>query len=383
MFKQIKGDHKHLTQDDRIYIEKSLDLKVPFREIAKSLLKDPSTISKEVRLHRKVKPRNPFNEDNNCIRRTDCSIKNVCGTGECRPMLCRKCPLCNEKCKEYKPITCGITNKAPYVCNGCTTKSSCRMEKHYYKASHSHSEYERVKSSSRKGINLTEAQIDYIDDLVSPLIRKGQSIAHIYAGHENDIPFTPKTLYNYINSGFLSARNLDLPRKVKYKPRKKHIESTKRNRKSLVGREYSDFTALMQECPDTPVVEMDTVEGRKGGKVILTLFFRSSKCMLAFLSKDKTMDSVLKIFGYLEATSGSDLFRSTSPLMLTDNGSEFADPVKFESGIDMSREPRYSTVSLMLHTRKECSKRTMSIFVICCPKDLLLTDYLRTMSLLC
>ncbi|MPM84381.1 hypothetical protein SDC9_131452 [bioreactor metagenome] len=49
MSKQIKGNHKHLTQDDRIYIEKSLDLKMPFREIAKYLMKDPTTISKEVR----------------------------------------------------------------------------------------------------------------------------------------------------------------------------------------------------------------------------------------------------------------------------------------------------------------------------------------------
>ena len=44
MSKQIKGNHKHLTQDDRIYIEKSLDLKMPFREIAKYLMKDPTTI---------------------------------------------------------------------------------------------------------------------------------------------------------------------------------------------------------------------------------------------------------------------------------------------------------------------------------------------------
>lgn len=56
--------------------------------------------------------------------------------------------------------------------------------------------------------------------------------------------------------------------------------------------------------------------------------------MLAFLCKDKTMDSVLKIFGYLEDSLGSDLFRSTFPLILTDNGSEFADPVKFETGTE-------------------------------------------------
>lgn len=146
------------------------------------------------------------------------------------------------------------------------------------------------------------------------------------------MPFTSKTMYNYVNHGVLSARNLDLPRKVKYKPRKKLKETPKRNRKTLVGREYSDFSALMQECPDTAVVEMDTVEGTKGGKAILTLFFRSSKFMLAFLTKDKTMNSVLGVFEYLESELGTDLFRNTFPIILTDNGSEFLDPLLLENG---------------------------------------------------
>lgn len=332
MSKQIKGNNKHLTQDDRIYIEKSLDLNMPFREIAKYLSKDPTTISKEVRLHRIVKSRNPFNQENNCTRRIKCSLKNVCGKDECGQRLCRGCPICNEKCAEFEAIRCSITAKAPYVCNGCTKKSNCRMEKHYYKASRAHADYEKLRSSSREGINLTEAEIAHIDEFVSPLIQKGQSIAHIYAGHKDHIPFTSKTLYNYVNHGILSARNLDLPRKVKYKPRKIRKETPKRDRKSLVGREYSDFTALMQECPDTAVVEMDTVEGTKGGKAILTLFFRSSKFMLAFLTKDKTMKSVLEVFEYLESELGTDLFRNTFPLILTDNGSEFLDPLLLENG---------------------------------------------------
>lgn len=65
------------------------------------------------------------------------------------------------------------------------------MEKHYYKASHAHTEYEHLRSSSREGINLTEAEIVHIDDFVLLSIQKGQSIfAHVYAGHKDDIPFT-------------------------------------------------------------------------------------------------------------------------------------------------------------------------------------------------
>lgn len=332
MSQESKGNHKHLTQDDRIYIEKSLDLQVPFKDIAKYLIKDPTTISKEIRLHRKVKQRNPFNQSNNCTQRIKCSRKNVCGHEECGQMRCKECSVCNERCGDYKPVRCAITDKAPYVCNGCQKKSACRMEKHYYNASHAHTEYIQTRSSSREGINITEAEIVHIDELIAPLIKKGQSIAHIYAGHKNDIPFTSKTLYNYVNDGVLSARNLDLPRKVKYKPRKKHKETPRKNRKLLIGREYSDFTSFLLGAPDTDVVEMDTVEGVKGKKAILTLFFRSSKCMLAFLIADKTSSSVLKVFEYLEAELGTTLFRRTFPLILTDNGAEFADPIILERG---------------------------------------------------
>ena len=63
----IPGNHKHLTVDDRIYIENSLDEGKPFHEIAKYLCKDPSTISKEVWRHRTVNTwnrgsfNNPYN----------------------------------------------------------------------------------------------------------------------------------------------------------------------------------------------------------------------------------------------------------------------------------------------------------------------------------
>ena len=46
-----KGNQKHLTFDQRIEIEKGLAENKSFAEIARSIGKDPSTISKEVRLH--------------------------------------------------------------------------------------------------------------------------------------------------------------------------------------------------------------------------------------------------------------------------------------------------------------------------------------------
>ena len=52
MSNSIPGNQKHLTLHDRQFIEDPLDQGLSFREMAKFLCKDPTTISKEIRLHR-------------------------------------------------------------------------------------------------------------------------------------------------------------------------------------------------------------------------------------------------------------------------------------------------------------------------------------------
>lgn len=48
----IPGNQKHLNLDNRLFIEKSLNEGRSFKDIARYLCKDPTTISKEVKLHR-------------------------------------------------------------------------------------------------------------------------------------------------------------------------------------------------------------------------------------------------------------------------------------------------------------------------------------------
>ena len=52
MSKYIPGNQKHLTLEDRIYIENELNKGTSFKDIARFLCKDPTTISKEIRAHR-------------------------------------------------------------------------------------------------------------------------------------------------------------------------------------------------------------------------------------------------------------------------------------------------------------------------------------------
>lgn len=334
MSKEIRGNQRHLTLDDRIYIEKALDKYMSFKDIAKFLRKDPTTISKEVKKNRVYKQRNSYSVDpNNCIYKRGCQLTNVCKFPIPCTKRCAQCHTCIKRCSKYVPGTCKNLDKAPYVCNGCGKKLQCRMDKYYYRAAPAFDRYKNTLTSCREGIRMTENELCDLDELISPLIRNGQSIAHIFAKHKNEIPFTSRTLYNYVEQSVLSVRNIDLPRKVKYKPRK-GPKPPRKEHGWLIGRRYSDFTELLQDHPETSVVEMDTVEGTVSGKVILTMLFRNSRCMLAFLLPGKKQEYVLEVFNSLEKALGTNIFIKTFPAILTDNGSEFLNPVLLESGND-------------------------------------------------
>lgn len=79
----------------------------------------------------------------------------------------------------------------------------------------------RRRSESRHGIRLTNEQKAYVDELVTRLVKKGQPLSHIYAEHEAEMPMSLRSLYNYIDAGVLSIKNIDLRRKVGYRLRKK------------------------------------------------------------------------------------------------------------------------------------------------------------------
>lgn len=332
--KQSKGNQKHLTLSQRIEIEKGLLAGLSFAEIARSLSKDPSTVSKEIRRHASAKTKINRFAPIPCACRRLCNQINLCSK-KCGS----KCKLCHgnrctDFCKDYTPTQCQKLLKAPYVCNGCGKRANCLLEKMIYSAKYADDCYRELLVSAREGINQTPESIQKLDELVSPLIKRGQSIAHIYASHAKEIKCSRRTLYEYIDQSVLTARNLDMRRRVKYKKRKKPTQSSIVNREYRKGRSYEDFQKLLKNNSSLPVVEMDTVEGKKGGKVLLTMMFRNCSLMLAFLLHSKTQEEVQRVFDDLTLILGVELFQALFPSILTDNGVEFQDPFSLESTED-------------------------------------------------
>ena len=150
--------------------------------------------------------------------------------------------------------------------------------------------------------------------------------------------FSEKTIYNYVDAGLFSARNIDLPRKVSYKKRASSHDSFKVDKACRIGRTYADFLRFLEVWPDCPVVQMDSVEGHSGGKVLLTLHFVKCEFMLSFLRERNTAASVFDVIERLYQELRPDRFVKLFPVLLGDNGSEFSNPAALE--MDAQSNPR-------------------------------------------
>lgn len=237
-----KGNQKHLKLSDRITIEKGLNDGKSFAEIGRETRKDPTTISKEVRKHATVKEYSGYAnvpcEANKNIH-VKCGLQHVCGDQEChrKCVTCRKF-RCSSICPYYQPQQCMKLNKPPYVCNGCAKKVNCMMDKKFYSSKYADDEYRATLVSVREGINQTPESIQRMNDILTPLIKeKGQSLAHIYATHAQELGCSQRTLYEYIDAGVFDVRNIDLRRAVKYKKRKKPTSCSAKDKSYRIGHE--------------------------------------------------------------------------------------------------------------------------------------------------
>ena len=343
---RIRQPRKHLTLSDRFYIEQELLQGSSFKKIGGMLQKDPTTISKEIRrnaknIHGGVRQHNKCHY---CKNYMTCRLRGGDNAIHCSlDCLCNKaCRYCSKKdvtkiCDRHMQWQCDQPDRPPYVCNACESLNLCPLPKRLYQARYAQRQYEKIMTDSRKGINMTPEELRELNDLISPLILKGQPLSHIFAVHADEIPVCRRTLYNYLDQRVFQARNIDLPRRVRYKKRRKSAVPKKRTSKPVYRnkRTYKDFQYYLEKHPLTDVVEMDTVKGsRASGKCLLTLLFRSCSFMIIILLRRCTQGEVIEALDLLMDTLGIRLFRKYFPVILCDNGPEFKDPWRIEKTED-------------------------------------------------
>lgn len=326
----------HMTLDERYRIQNLLDSGASLCSIASILNRSRSTISREIRNHFLRRQTGclgrPYSD---CLHRRECNDISLCTyRDKCQSGRCFNCSFCYLHCKNYVKRVCSRLEKPPYVCNHCKDRPHCALEKRIYSAQSADEEYRLCLRESRSGICMTEEESLRLDKLISPLIENGQSIHHIMLNNKPDIMYSERSLYKYLDLGMFTARNIDLPRKVRFNPRTSSHEHLKVDRKCRIGRTFDDYRAYMETHSDAAVVEIDSVIGSPGGKCLLTIHFVKAELMLAFLRDSNTAASVTAVFNDLYEKLGHELFTRLFPVILTDNGSEFSDPVSIETDRD-------------------------------------------------
>lgn len=155
MSKYIPGNHKHPTLDVRKYIQSELNKGSFFKDIARFLCKDPTTISKEIKsrwasnwYHKGAF----YNAHNFRVHRYHCHKANACQKLIVHGVKCASCPTC----KSFGKERCLRLDRAPYVCNGCPKKiSRCTIaHKYSYDTKVADKKYRETLSSSRARIKL-------------------------------------------------------------------------------------------------------------------------------------------------------------------------------------------------------------------------------------
>lgn len=317
-------------------IEALLDKGNSFTRIAEEIEVSVSTVSREVKRNRTLTGKNSAQYDvvNRCTHRRECDRTLICSTPsfKCEGKRCSSCKKvsCNAICGKFEMIICENLKKAPFVCNGCPKKHICRLKKYYYIATDAQEKASSTLSESRSGISLSNDEIREFDERVSPLIKQGLSLHHIMANNRDWFTISEKTAYKLVHEGLISAKPIDMPRVVRFRPRKKK-STVKVDKKCRENRSFSDYLEFMEEN-DCMVLQGDSVEGRKGGKVILTLTWTNIDFQLGFIRDHNDSASVTAIFEHLYETLGEELFHEVfPPVCLLDNGSEFSNPKAIEA----------------------------------------------------
>ena len=274
--------HKHLTLSDRNDIQLGLERGETFKAIGQLILKDPTTVSKEVKRNRQAR---------------DSTFNN---------------------------LPCPLLDKAPFVCNGCPKRrQNCGYQKVFYLAKQAQKQYEQTLVEAREGTPLNSQTFWDMDKIISDGVKKGQHIYHILKTHNLDV--SSSTVYRHIRKGYLSIAPIDLARAVKFKDRRKNnLPSIPKEAKK--GRSYEDFQNYLSLNQLNYWLEMDTVMGRMGGKVLLTFNLSFCNFIFARLLDNKTALEVTKHLYDIKNTlyQADKDFCQLFPVILTDNGGEFA-----------------------------------------------------------
>lgn len=226
-----------------------LDRGLSCREIAREIGRAPSTVANEVARHRFVTaPRSMYGEP-----APD-------DLGESCPRL-GSWPRCRNGCGRRRA----------YGCKGRTHA--------FYSARMARGAADAELSESRRGIDETEASVAMKLSVIRSDLACGLPPKKISALRSEELGLSRSPTRRWIEAGYGEMTNMELRRKVGYRPRKR--SRPRRATSHSAGRSHDTFMALGEDRR-AAAWEMDMVMGsRADSACLLTLLHRPSRFQLA------------------------------------------------------------------------------------------------------
>ena len=333
---------KHMSPADRAAFEAGLRMGKSLKQMSREFGRSASTLARELKKHTCLSTKGLYGRGNQCVHRQTCQIRGICKDVKGCRLRCALCEYrrCTEICGKCEYIDCAKRRqRTGGVCNGCPDEKGCHLRKYFYVAVRAHEEYRRILSERRQGADIDEGELTYLDGIISPKIKDGQSMHHIFASQPAAFTRNERTLSRYLHYGMFTAKRGDMKRSCmvkRRKPKSKEYEH-KVETGCYLGRTFKDYGEFLSRNPGAMPVFMDLVIGRIGGKCLLTLHFVESAFMVGILVPNKCAENVVAVFDGLYGELGRELFARLFPVILTDRGTEFSNPTRVENSPDGAR----------------------------------------------
>ena len=226
-----------------------------------------------------------------------------------------------KKFQGSKAPICPKLSCFPYVCNACTKRTSCSKSIVLYDAYTAHEQARKTLKESRSKASLNKEEMAALNAIVSPAIMNNQSLYHIVETNP-DIEVSQSTIRRYVDKGYLDARNVDLPRTVRFYNKKYISKKRKRiNVQILKNRTFKDYEDYTHSQPRV-TLQLDTMIGKlTDKKCLLTLYEPLSKFqwgILVYKTASSVNQAISKMVNLLY--QHNLLFFDC---ILLDNGAEF------------------------------------------------------------
>ena len=353
-----RGKGKHLDISDRVTIERSLKEGDSLSQIARVLGVSTSTVSREIRQNRTFYLVRSSIKRELCVHYGECAVTGLCDVG-CARTACKRCRSnqCTLLCPEWEERTCDLLGRAPFVCGTCRRRANCKLRRAKYSARDAQTKYERRLCESRSGVSVTPEQLESMVAHARRLMAQGHSIEAIWAENPGLFPVSSRTFRNYVDRGVFGLASIELPKKVKYKPRRTG-KAAAGGCVDATGRTYGDFLALAEDLRRA-AFQLDCVMGRvHDAQCVMSFHVPRIEFQIYLLLAAHVAAEVVRALDFIELACGG-AFARLFPVGLTDRGSEFSDAEGIErSAADPGRRrcSIYYCDPMASHQKGSCEK---------------------------